>query len=125
MLDVLLLGTTIRIVPRILTSLLISVAAAATWPNVSLVPPHQVLLLWPLISLGLYSAFLLIHPRWAHVLSGVLVSVGMAGLAVSAGLPGSEVLGTLASFHPAWITATIVQAAVWWTEADAWQTLTG
>lgn len=125
MFDVLRLIVRVRVVPRIVTASLIAVASAATWPHPPLHPLHQALVLWPIVALTLYASSLLIHPRWSFVLAGILLSVALAGVALMAGLPGSAILSGLAPIHAAWFAASLVQAAVWWSEGEDWQQLAG
>jgi energy-coupling factor transporter transmembrane protein EcfT len=74
-----------------------------------------------MFAAGLYLAFLFIHPDFAYALAGVLLSVALAGLAVVVRLPATEVLSPLASVHPAWYAAMLVQAAFWWSEGEEWE----
>ncbi|MBB4636480.1 hypothetical protein [Longimicrobium terrae] len=124
MLDAVRLLTATRIVPRILTAALIAAAYTATWPHASLSSLLQVLIVFPVAVLGLYLLFWSVNPDWAYPVSGVLLSGGLAGLAVVARLPGTDPFIGLASIHPAWYAAMLVQAAVWWTEGEGWRQLT-
>jgi hypothetical protein len=121
MLELLRLITRVRIVPVTLTALLISVGWTATWPDGSMSPLLEMLLRWPMCGIGLYLTFLLVNPDYAYGLAGVLLSVALVGLAVVARLPGTEVLSSLASVHPAWHAAMLVQAAFWWSEGEDWE----
>ena len=121
MLELLRLITRVRIVPMTLTALLISVGWTATWPAGGMSPLLEVALRWPVSALALYAAYLFIDPDFSYPLAGVLLSVALAGLAVVVRLPGIDVLTQLASVHPAWYGAMLVQAAFWWSEGEEWE----
>ena len=121
MLELLRLISRVRIVAVTLTALLISVGWTATWPDGSMPPLLAMVLRWPMCAIGLYLIFLLVNPDYAYPLAGVLLSVAVVGLAFVARLPGTEVLSPLASVHPAWHAALLVQAAFWWSEGEAWE----
>jgi hypothetical protein len=120
MLDVLRFITRVRIVPFILTSLLIAVGWTAMWPDGSVSPLLEIVLRWPVYAAGLYLVFLFVHPNFAHGVAAVLLSIALAGLAVVTRLPGTEVLSPLMAVHPAWYAAMLVQSAFWWSEGDDW-----